>query len=92
MNTYTGMAIDAFRKVEQAKRRLAQAENAAQQAARLVPREEFDLWVLETEVVRLESMAMTSAHERNQEGHDWAIAKKEELRQKIRELYPNEYR
>lgn len=92
MNTYTGMAIDAFRKVEQAKRRLAQAENAAQQAARLVPREEFDLWVLETEVVRLESAALMASRERDQEGHDWAITKKEELEKKIRELYPNEYR
>jgi hypothetical protein len=49
------MAIDAFRKQEQARRRLTKAEAEANKAARRIPSEEFHLWALATEIVRFES-------------------------------------
>jgi hypothetical protein len=54
MNLYTGMAIDAFRKVEAMKRRLAKAEHESEEAVRRVPLEERDLYALHTELIRFE--------------------------------------
>ena len=56
-NTYTDLAIDAFRKQESARRRLAKAEAAAAKALRLVPAEDVSVYVAETEQIRRENDA-----------------------------------
>jgi len=48
------MAVDAFRKQEQARRRFNKAEFEANKAARRIPSEEFHLWALATEIIRFE--------------------------------------
>lgn len=54
MNVFTGMAVDEFRRTENLRRRLVKAEDATTKAARRIPSEEFDLYVLATEVIRFE--------------------------------------
>jgi hypothetical protein len=56
MNTYTELAVDAFRRQEQARRRLAKAEAVTARAVALLrglPAAEFDAYVAETERIRL---------------------------------------
>ena len=56
MNILTDLAIDEFRKAEQARRRLAKAEARAALALtrlRALPAAEFDYYVAETEKIRL---------------------------------------
>lgn len=56
MHIYTELAIDEFRKAEQARRRLAKAEARAAEAVkrlRGLPVEEFNTYVAETEKIRM---------------------------------------
>ncbi len=55
MSTFTSMAIDAFRKQTQARRRLDKAETASLRALRLVPEDEIDIWFKATEKIRAET-------------------------------------
>jgi len=71
-STYTDMAIDAFRKQEQAKRRLARAEDVALKAARLVPKAELPVWFEETEKIRMEMDARDEAEfQRTGQPYEW---------------------
>jgi len=62
MDTYTGMAVDAFRKVEGARRRLTKAEAESHAAASRIPLDELDLYFAHTELIRFE-MDRRDAHE-----------------------------
>jgi hypothetical protein len=61
MNPYTSLAIEAFRKQEQARRRLNRAEGEVFKAVRLMPEEDRNLWFLYTELIRLEESWKDSA-------------------------------
>jgi len=89
MNTYTGMAIDAFRKQEQARRRLIKAEAAALEAlkiARRVAPGEFDLYAAHTELIRFQEDRAVAAENRDDdavEACDRLIARQREVIAKL---------
>jgi hypothetical protein len=70
MNPYTSLAIDAFRKQEQARRRLSRAEGEVFKAVRLVPEKDRNLWFLYTELIRLEESEKDSAAAGDHDGAD----------------------
>jgi hypothetical protein len=53
VSTYTDLAVDAFRRQEQARRRLALAEAKTLAALRLVPRDELGAYMEATDAIRL---------------------------------------
>ena len=54
MNTFTALAVDAYRQQEAARRSLSKAEDRCNRAAKHIPTEEMPLWFLATEIIRFE--------------------------------------
>lgn len=88
MNTYTSLAIDAFRKVELAQRRVAKANAELRKAIRHIPAEEFNTYVLETEIVRLEFDQVAAEKARDRETADACRLRIAELRRQAGQEAP----
>jgi hypothetical protein len=86
MNIYTSMAVDAFRKQEQARRRLQKAENESIKAGLRVPREELDIYALETGIIRMEFDEKDAKANHDQEGADRAMLIAAKMRRQLKEL------
>lgn len=86
MNPFTSMAIDAYRKQEQARRRLNKAEAEVFKAARRVPSEEMDIWFVYTEIIRFEEDMKTSIENGDKEAVEGTAARLQELRAKASEI------
>jgi len=88
MNPYTSLAIDAFRKQEQARRRLAKAEAETAKATRRVPSgPEFEIYAIHTEIIRMEMDEKEAKDNHDQEAADRAMLIAARLRQQLLELW-----
>ena len=85
MNTYTAMAVDAFRTQESLRRRLGRAEEDSLAAQRLVPTEEKGVWFLATEVVRAEFELREAEANRDGELAEIVLGQLADLRKKLAE-------
>jgi hypothetical protein len=88
MNPYTSLAVDAFRKQELARRRLARLEGETAKAVRRVPSgPEFEMYVLQTEIIQLEMSAKDAKDSKDKDAADQALLAAARLRETLRELY-----